>query len=188
MGLHISAVGDPNGSYGTSIVRLLDGLLCDFSDAALQTFSATPTTEIQTLTAGSGNSIGEFTYGYTSTLDTTVWIDGLFRVRIHDLNASNQVVGSEVITIVGGDDLVIPGGASVAAILAGFAAEVLAFRDLSNVSAPTWLDALAAAWCAGAGSEQRIGNKLVKLQPDNASTLASFTSDDPDRPTRWTRG
>ncbi len=89
MALRIRYASTPGASLGYSIERLADGLYYDFSNAV---FSAAPTTQINALTATTGNLVGLYRDTITST-PQTVFANGEYAVNIHNIGSSNVVIG-----------------------------------------------------------------------------------------------
>jgi hypothetical protein len=105
MALRVRFQFQTGSSLGFSIERLVDGTFWDFSttSSTAQTFTATPTTLIQSLPEGSTNFLGSYSYTLSST-PVAQFSNGEYAVRIHNTASSNSVVGILPANMYNGDD------------------------------------------------------------------------------------
>lgn len=102
-------------NLGFSVERLADGLFFDFatSGSTAQTFCSTPTQQIMPVTEGAGVLLGSYNYTITNT-PATVFTDGDYALRIHNIASADMVVGLIGDVMYNGDDEpVFPSGAGV---------------------------------------------------------------------------
>lgn len=105
MGLKIGASGDTGMSlYATLQQVTANGALGDYWNVTAAAWAAAPPLVDRevTLTEGSSTNVGSYAGG-TGTLGT---VTGFVRVRIHDRNLANQVIGVSDRSIVAGDEQV----------------------------------------------------------------------------------
>ncbi len=105
MALRVRFQFQTGSSLGFSIERLVDGTFWDFSttSSTAQTFTATPTTLIQSLPEGTTNFLGSYSYTLPST-PVAQFSNGEYAVRIHNTASSNSVVGILPANMYNGDD------------------------------------------------------------------------------------
>ena len=101
MALHVRFATASGGSFGCSIERLFDGLHYDFSTS---TFVATPTTEVQAMTVGSGNYAGLYTLDFVAT-PIAQFSDGEYAAYIHNTSSANLVVAVFSVVMINGDSI-----------------------------------------------------------------------------------
>ncbi|HWE39235.1 MAG TPA: hypothetical protein VG406_21985, partial [Isosphaeraceae bacterium] len=160
MGLRIRFAYAPNSSLGYSIERLSDGLYYDFAGG---TFTATPATPINTLTAGTGNYIGL----YRDTIATTPvaqFSNGEYAINLHNTAASNQVIGVLSAQMYNGDG-----------------APVFAAADPWSTSLPGSYAAGTAGSILGGNLDAKVSSRLATTGytgPLNSAQVASAVWDE----------
>jgi len=110
MALHIRYAYTAGSALGYSIERLVDGFFYDFSSG---TFTATPATQVNPLAAPTGNLSGLYRDNIAATPQAQ-FANGEYAVNIHNMGASNALIGIVGATIYNGDSApVFPSGAGV---------------------------------------------------------------------------
>ena len=99
MALHIRYAYPPGYSLGYSIERLTDGYFYDFASG---TFTATPATQVNALTAAGGNLVGLYRDNIASTPQGQ-FANGEYSINLHNTAAGNAVVGLIGATMANGD-------------------------------------------------------------------------------------
>ena len=130
MALRVRYQYQSGSSLGYSIERLSDGLYYDFATTGptAGTFTASPATQIATLLEDSGNFLGRFKATLSST-PAAKFTDGGYCVTVHNLAASNTVVGELSVEMHSGDDAPVFPVAAAGAILGDPPARWLRDRD-----------------------------------------------------------
>ena len=146
MALRIRYASTPGATLGYSIERLADGLYFDFANAA---FTATPTTQVNSLTATTGNLIGLYRDTIAST-PQAVFLNGEYAVNIHNIGASNAVIGVLGATMYGGDSAPVFPAAAVDPWSASLPGSYLTGTAGSIIG--TYLDAKVSSRSTGVGS------------------------------------
>ena len=103
MALRIRFQYESGLSLGYSIERLADGLFYDFSTSS---FASTPATLVASLPEGVGAFQGSYRTALTST-PPAQFSNGDFGVTIHNMAASNLVVGELAVAMYNGDDATV---------------------------------------------------------------------------------
>ena len=101
MTVYIDAVAPSGGSYAATVERLVDGYHRQ-DDAETFSSGLVLADKDITLTEGSDEDRGS----YTRTLDASTWNDGLYLVRIHDVNDNHAVVGAKEFRVKDGSEVV----------------------------------------------------------------------------------
>ena len=163
MPVYVTVTAPSGGDYRATLERLSDGYYREDDAETFGSGLAFADKDIL-LTEGSDENRGT----YSKTFDASAWSDGMYRVRVHDLNDNNNVVTSDQFSVLAGEEV------SVGEETPIYHADIQFIRNTSSAR-----DEYMVTWFKNGQKQTSVTNPGIKVtQQDGTGLIPSGTLTD----------